>query len=171
MMAFKSAKFEIKSIDDAGTFTGLASVFGNVDLGGDVIEHGAFVKTISDKPQVPILLGHDPNQIIGIGNLKETTQGLEIAGKLVLDSNPPAQRAYSLMKAGALKGLSIGFDVVRHAMQGSVRQLKELKLYEVSLTPFPMNEAAQVVTVKAVDHSGELRAIGELRQMIRKAMR
>ena len=44
-MAFKAVRFELKQLDDAGTFTGLASVFGMVDLQGDVIERGAFQKT------------------------------------------------------------------------------------------------------------------------------
>ena len=52
------------------------------------------------------------------------------------------------MKAKALRGLSIGYDTIRSVVKGSVRQLTEVKLYEVSLTPFPMNEMALVTSVK-----------------------
>jgi hypothetical protein len=52
------------------------------------------------------------------------------------------------MRAKALRGLSIGYDTVRSVMKGKVRQLTELKLFEISLTPFPMNELALVTSVK-----------------------
>jgi HK97 family phage prohead protease len=35
-------------------------VFGNVDSYGDVIEPGAFAKTLQENPVVPILWQHDP---------------------------------------------------------------------------------------------------------------
>jgi HK97 family phage prohead protease len=171
-MPCKGLKFEVKEIGGAGEFLGLASTFGNVDAGGDLIEHGAFTKTLADKGgEAPILWAHDPAAIVGIGRMSETPQGLEIHGQLVLDSNEVAQKAYALMKAGAVKGLSIGYDVTRSVMQNGVRHLKELKLHEVSLTAFPMNESAVVTAVKAADHTGELRAIADLRAMVRKAMR
>jgi uncharacterized protein len=172
-MPVKEIKFEVKEIvGDAGEFVGLASVFDNVDAGGDLVEHGAFTKTLADKnSSVPVLWAHDPSAIVGIGRLRETQQGLEINGQLVLDSNDIAKKAYALMKAGAVRGLSIGYDVTRSVIQDGIRHLKELKLYEVSLTGFPMNEAAVVTAVKTVDHRGELRAIADLRAMIRKAMR
>ena len=172
-MPVKGLKFEIKEmVGDAGEFVGLASVFGNVDAGGDLVEHGAFTKTLADKGgEVPILWAHDAAAIVGVGRLRETQQGLEIHGQLVLDSNDIAKRAYALLKAGAVKGLSVGYDVTRSLVKDGIRHLKELKLYEVSLTAFPMNESAVVTAVKAVDHSGELRAIADLRAMIRKAMR
>lgn len=172
-MPVKGIKFEVKEIvGDAGEFVGLASVFDNVDAGGDLVEHGAFTKTLADKnSSVPVLWAHDPSAIVGIGRLRETQQGLEINGQLVLDSNDTAKKAYALMKAGAVRGLSIGYDVTRSAMQNGIRHLKELKLHEVSLTGFPMNESAVVTAVKTVDHSGELAAINQLRQMIHRAMR
>jgi HK97 family phage prohead protease len=170
-MPVKGMKFEVKEIlGDAGEFIGLASVFGNVDAGGDLVEHGAFTKTLADKNgEVPILWAHDAAAIVGIGRLRETQQGLEVHGQLVLDSNDVGQRAYSLLKAGAVKGLSIGYDVARSLVKDGVRHLKELKLYEVSLTAFPMNAQATVTAVKAVDHRGELFLIACLREMIRKA--
>jgi HK97 family phage prohead protease len=59
-----------------------------------------------------------------------------------------SRQAYALLKAKALRGLSIGFDTVRSVMKGKVRQLTEVKLFEISLTPFPMNELATVTSVK-----------------------
>jgi HK97 family phage prohead protease len=172
-MAFKSVKFEIKALDDAGSFTGMASVFGVTDLGGDVVEHGAFAKSLSERgATTPLLWQHKMDEVVGVGHLSETPAGLQVEGKLVFDSNPTAHKVYALMRSGAVKGMSIGYDTVRHVMRNGVRVLQELRLHEVSLTPFPMNEQAVVASVKTLpDHREELRAIGDLRAMISKAMR
>ena len=46
--------FELKEIADAGTFSGLGSTFGNVDLGGDIVEPGAFAESLDGR--VPKML-------------------------------------------------------------------------------------------------------------------
>ena len=144
-------KLEIKEFGDKGTFTGLAAVYGNKDLGGDVIEPGAFSKSIAEKGgEVPILWQHDPSEPIGLGKLMDTPMGLQIQGELALESSV-AQKAYSLMKKGILKGLSIGYDVVRREVTDKARYLKELKLWEVSIVTFPMNEQAMISSIKAVE--------------------
>jgi hypothetical protein len=48
-----------------------------------------------------------------------------------------------------VKGLSIGFDTVKDAMDGTIRRLKEIRLWEGSIVTFPMNEKAQITSVKA----------------------
>src|SRR5947209_2511818 len=132
-------RFEIKSVSEAdGTFTGLASTYGNVDLGGDEVVPGAFTKTLRDaKGPFPVLMGHDAKEQIGYAELRDSSSGLMINGTLVMHSDKSKQ-AYALMKAKALRGLSIGYDTVRSVMKGKVRQLTEVKLFEISLTPFPM---------------------------------
>ena len=42
-----SFNLKIKSVDEAGKFTGIGAVFGNVDLGGDRIMPGAFTRTLA----------------------------------------------------------------------------------------------------------------------------
>lgn len=154
----------MKSVSENGSFSGLASVFGNVDLGGDVVVAGAFSKSLADRgSEIPILWQHDARQPIGLGKLKETNSGLLIEGQLVM-SVARAKEAYDLMKARVLKGLSIGFDTVKSDMQAGIRYLKELKLFEVSLVSIPMNPAAQILTVKI----GNLDAqISDLAQLVR----
>ncbi len=147
-MQNRQVKLEIKSLTDQGVFSGMASVFGNLDLGGDVVEPGAFTRTLSHKGgEVPILFSHDTAQPIGLGKLKEGPRGLEINGELVMES-PKAREVYALMKKGVLKGLSIGYDVVRDTVINGVRHLQELKLFEVSVVCFPMNEQATVTSLK-----------------------
>lgn len=148
----KTFKVEFKDFGAQGTFTGLASVYGNRDLGGDVVEPGAFTKTIADKNgEVPILWQHDSREPIGMGKLMDTAGGLQIMGELAVESSPTAMKAYGLMKKGILKGLSIGYDTIRDEVKDKVRYLKELKLWEVSIVTFPMNELATVNTVKALE--------------------
>jgi len=139
--------FEIKegTVTDEGTFEGLASVYGIVDLGGEVVEKGAFARTIKARPKVTILWRHD--QPIGIGELEDGEKGLTIRGKLTLKVQQAAE-ALALMKDGAVRGLSIGFTTVKDEVKDGIRHLREVKLWEVSLTPFPMNLAAMVTNVK-----------------------
>jgi uncharacterized protein len=157
-MQNKSFKLELKTLTEQGTFTGMASVFGVTDLGGDVVEPGAFSRTLHHKGgEVPILFSHDTRQPIGLGRVKETRSGLEISGELVLQS-AKAMEAYHLMKKGVLKGLSIGYDSIRDTVSNGVRHLHELKLFEVSLVVFPMNESALVTAMKSDDPVVNFRA-------------
>lgn len=147
-MKSKAFKFSIKTLGEDGTFVGQASVYGNVDLGKDVVAKGAFTRTLAAKGgEVPILWQHDTKEPIGLGKLTDGEHGLQIEGELVLES-PVAQKAYSLLKKRVLKGLSIGYETVEEKMVGTVRHLTELKLWEVSLVTFPMNELALVSGVK-----------------------
>lgn len=152
----KTFKLEIKDFGGQGIFNGLASVYGNRDLGGEIVEPGAFTKTIADKNgEVPILWQHDSREPIGMGKLMDTAEGLHISGELAIDSSPTAAKAYGLLRKGILKGLSIGYDTLRDEVKEvagkTTRYLKELKLWEVSIVTFPMNELATVNTVKALE--------------------
>ena len=140
--------FEVKEVSEEGVFTGLASTYDNVDLGGDVVRPGAFKKTVNEMKSVPILLGHDPSKVIGEGILRDSEKGLVIEGKLDIDIDQDAATTHKKMKRGRVKGLSIGFTTVKDAVKDGVRELLELKVWEVSLTPFPMNTHAFVTAVK-----------------------
>lgn len=151
-MLTKEFKFLLKKVADDGTFTGLAAVYGNQDLGGDIIMPGAFAKTISDKQgEVPLLWQHDAREPIGLALLKDSAEGLVVDGNLVMQS-PTAQKAYALMKAGVLKGLSIGYDTIvsEYDRENDIRRLKELRLWEVSTVTFPMNPRAQITDIKCI---------------------
>jgi HK97 family phage prohead protease len=165
---------EIKSITDQGQFQGLASVYGNVDLGGDVVVAGAFQKTLADRGgEVPILWQHDLKSPIGLGKLTDTANGLAIEGQLILADVPKAREAYSLLKAKVLRGLSIGYDSIKSDVKDGIRFLRELKLYEVSLVTVAMNELAQVSAVKANDDNLDqhFRQFEEMLIAARKAWR
>jgi len=142
-----------------GTFEGYGSVFGNKDLGNDVIEAGAFAKSLKKrKPQnVKLLYQHKSDMPIGVfDEIREDEHGLVVKGRLALKTQAGAE-AYELLKMGALDGLSIGFRVnpkeVSYDKRGNKRIIKEVDLMEVSLVTFPMNPQATVRSVKGEQYS------------------
>jgi uncharacterized protein len=138
-------ELEVKSVEEDGTFVGFASTYGNVDRVGDRIEKGAFADTHG--ADVPVLWAHKQDQPVGIGRLEETEDGVRITGKLNLETNA-GREAYSNLRKGVVRALSVGFEMVKHAMEGTVRVIKQGKIREVSLVVFPANPNALVTAVK-----------------------
>ena len=99
--------------DPEGTFEAIVSVFGNKDHGGDIVEAGAFTKTIHEwalkEVPIPLVWAHqygDVDNFIGeIKTIEETEQGLKIKAQLDLD-HPKAARVHQLMKRGLINEFS-----------------------------------------------------------------
>ena len=132
---------------------GYASLFGASDRNGDIVQKGAYEKSLAALAvhgrRVKMLWQHDPAQPIGIWEeVREDARGLYVKGRL-LDSVYKAREAACLVEAGAIDGLSIGYLTKRAGTteQGQ-RLLSELELWEVSLVTFPMLPSARV-TAKA----------------------
>jgi uncharacterized protein len=149
---------EIKAMGEDGTFTGIASMYGVSDMEGDIIEKGAFTKTIRENPEVPVLWQHEDDEVIGLGTVSEKGNKIEIAGKLDME-DPVAQNAYRKIKNGLIKGLSIGFMAVKKTYSEEdgkfIRRLQEIKLMEVSIVTFPAMSQAQITSVKASDETAQ----------------
>ncbi len=147
----KYLQMELKETAEDGTFSGIASVYGVEDLDGDVIDKGAFTKTISENPTIPILWQHDPSEVIGEGTVKEWQGKILVNGRLDM-ADPVAQKAHAKMKNKLIKGLSIGFSTIKSAWEDiegrSIRHISELKLWETSIVTFPALPSAQVTRVK-----------------------
>lgn len=146
-------QLEVKAFGDSGSFEGYAAIFGNVDLGGDVIERNAFKDIVKNKSgMVTILNQHNMRDPIGAAEVTQDDKGLAFKGQLVLEV-PSARSAYALMKADVLNGMSIGYDVLpggAEMMKSGVRQLKALKLWEISPVTFGMNPLAGIAGVKRI---------------------
>lgn len=157
--------FEIKELTEAGTFEGLASVYGNTDLGGDIVEPGAFKEfALTKDGQIRILDAHNTRAPIGKGKLTDTHIGLAMKGTLNM-SIARAREVHALMKDGIIDGLSIGFDIRAGGANiddKGIRRLTDLKLWEVSTTAFPMNQAAQVSGVKTLEKCTSIRDVEDL---------
>ncbi len=156
MSEHKTVAFSLEKMDaQEGTFQGYASTFGNLDLVGDVIHPGAFTKTLAERGgKVRLLWQHDTTEPIGKPlELREDAKGLYIKAKVSDTSR--GRDALALLRDGAIDSMSIGYDVIPSGVDFSkgsdgktVRNLRELKLYEVSLVSFPANEQATVLSVK-----------------------
>ena len=133
-----------------GEFIGMAAVFNNVDFGFDKILPGAFKRNLKRKGKKRTLLfSHDVTEPIGVGEFEEVEEGLKVFGMLNMDVQN-AKDKFSLMKQGAINGLSIGFETVSKEFENAVRILKEIKLMETSLVVFPMNDKARVMRTKSL---------------------
>lgn len=160
----KFANLELRGITSDGTFSGYASVFGEIDLGQDVIERGAFRRSIEERGAAGIrmLYQHDPAEPIGAWRtIREDERGLYVEGVLA-PGVARSREVHSLMKTGALDGLSIGFRTVRSSKEGrssedgrsgkaagsGVRRILEADLWEISVVTFPMLPSARVSDVK-----------------------
>lgn len=61
-MEYKALPTFVKAVEDR-TVTGIASVFGNVDSYGDIVQRGAFKKTVQENARrIRHLWMHDPYQ-------------------------------------------------------------------------------------------------------------
>jgi HK97 family phage prohead protease len=156
---YKTFPFQIKEVDKKlGILNGYASTFGNVDLGLDVVDQGAFVKTLQENgSKLPILADHNPSTQVG-WNLdgKEDQYGLAVRGQLLIDSVQLAKEKFALaekaQEIGAKSGLSIGYTAIKaepDAQNPRIRHLKEIRLWEYSMVTFPMNTAALVTGAKS----------------------
>ncbi|MBZ4024033.1 peptidase U35 [Rhodobacter sp. TJ_12] len=128
---------------------GYASLFGEPDRGGDVVQPGAYADSLARIAarggSVKMLWQHDPSQPIGVWDeIAEDARGLRVKGRL-LPRVARAREAAALVSAGAIDGLSIGYRTIRadRNAQGQ-RLLAELDLWEVSLVTFPMLGTARV---------------------------
>ena len=152
---YKSVSFVLESADEnTGEFSGYAAVFGNVDSGGDIIEKGAFAKTIvEDFARIKILSQHNSYDL-PIGKpleLREDEKGLYIRGKI--SDTQTGRDIRTLLKDGVLAELSIGYDAVDFEWDGDsgIRHLKEIKLWEVSIVTWAMNDQAKIEDVKSLE--------------------
>jgi len=155
----KDIEFKFTMADtesEAGTFTGYASVFDMVDSYGDAVQKGAFKKTLKEKKEFPLLWSHDISEPIGVISGIEDEKGLSITGRLNMDVQR-AREVRSLMAQGAVKGLSIGYNVVKELIdrESGIRQLKEINLWEISPCVFQACPQAEIDGVKTIESETE----------------
>lgn len=153
-MHYKSLPLELKAAPgEDGVFEGYASVFGVIDLGADVVERGAFAKSLG-KRKVKMLWQHDTAQPIGTWeSVAEDHHGLFVRGRLLPEVDK-GREALALLKAGAIDSMSIGYRTIEAeagTVEGrGVRKLTEIDLFEISLVTFPMLPDAKVTDVKSI---------------------
>lgn len=154
-----------------GEFIAYASVFGNKDSYGDIVEPGAFTDTLAewsakDAP-IPALWGHnmsDPDYNIGhVVSAEEDEKGLKVRIKIDLENPLPGSKApqvYRLLKGKRVEQMSFAYDVLdggyaeRADAAGGEKEsyyaLRKLHLYEVSVVPIGANQETEILGVKSI---------------------
>jgi HK97 family phage prohead protease len=140
----------VKAIDeDARTITGMATT-PTPDRLNDVVEpEGAQFKL-----PLPLLWQHDSRQPIGhVIHAKVSKVGIEIIAKIAKGVTDEIDRAWSLIKAGLVPGLSIGFKPIEHEYIKETKGIRFTKwdFLELSAVTIPANAECTIATVKSID--------------------
>lgn len=137
-MEYKQIRFKADVLDEEqGIFEGYASVFGNLDSGGDIVDPGAFARTLEENfDRIKILALHN-DQLLPVGKpleLREDDKGLYIKARI--SDTSLGKDVKVLLKDGVLNELSIGYDTVKATYDDDGnRHLVEVTLWEVSVSP------------------------------------
>ena len=149
-MERKTIRFEIKTIDtEQGIIEGYGATFSNKpDTYGDVIDPGAFTKTLQEnKDSIVSLFNHNVMEPVGVPELEQDKNGLHAKIRLVMDIQR-ARDVLALARAGVIKRMSIGYDTIKSDFINGIRHLKEVRLYDVSPVVFAANPEARILSVK-----------------------
>jgi uncharacterized protein len=142
-----------------GEFVAYASVFNNIDSYGDVVMPGAFKNDLlrweKSGNAIPLLFGHnmaDPDLNIGhVVSAEEDQIGLKVTAQLDLE-NPKAKQVYRMLKGRRIDQMSFAYDVIEGApstLDGTdVYEIRDLKLYEVSVVTVGANQETEILAVK-----------------------
>jgi HK97 family phage prohead protease len=172
--------------DDQGIVEHLVSIFGNEDLGGDVVHPGAFTKTIQERGgRIRVLDSHRRSSILDVlgkpltlkeiprdklpaeilDDYPEATGGLWARTQFLLDT-PEGKGAFARIKSGAVSEFSFGYDTLDEDFSDDkegheVRNLRTIRLWEYSPVIFGMNPATTVLGVKSEDEEDAAVSKGE----------
>ena len=125
-----------------GIVSGYFAVFGNKDLDGDVIEPGAFSKTIQErgpagKQLIKYLLDHDKNKVVAkMMNLYEDQRGLRYEAKI--GTHAAGQDFQKMVESELINQHSFGFRTIKEMYdeQAKANLIKEVMMYEGSAVQF-----------------------------------
>lgn len=146
----------VKSVDaERRLITGIATT-PEPDRVGDIVKS----KGVRFKNPLPLLLFHDSRLPVGQARLKAATDdGIEFEATLADPGESDVLKArideaWASIKAGLIKGVSIGFRVLEDGIEqlksGSFRFTK-IEVMELSLVVIPSNASASIHSIKSLD--------------------
>lgn len=162
-LRYKATITKVEDFDEKGQVKFYASIFGNKDKAGDIVNKGAYNKTISENfKEIQHYKNHDNRLMPGVViEAREDDKGLFVVSKLILGTQL-GKETYEEYKAMAEAGKSmfhsIGYIPVIEEQKDEANYLKEIYLKEVStLTAHPANSEALMVDIKSeVDYLNAL---------------
>lgn len=157
---FKADELKLEYSDEEsknlGILDGIGSAYGQVDLGGDTVKKGAYAQTLNHKEgKVPLFIDHgwDMATFVGVAHMSDSDIGLMVKAEMPLDATDVKNTFIKTMFAihsGIDMGFSIGYDAVKSRMNADgTRELQEIKVYEISITPFPMDTNARILAARS----------------------
>jgi HK97 family phage prohead protease len=162
---------EIKAVGDAAggkrVFTGIAST-PSTDRMDDIVEpKGAVFKL-----PIPFLWQHSSRDPIGwITAAKVTDKGIDVEGEVASVEEPGALQdrltmAWQMLKAGLVRGLSIGFRGLETAQIEGTWGSRYLKWewLELSAVTIPANADASITAIKSADDRARRKGVVRLQQ-------
>lgn len=175
--------FNTKLDADQGIVETVFAVFGNLDKGLDIIHNGAFAKTFAERGRkVKVLDQHrttSVRDVIGKPLALRELSKAELPGGLLAEhpdatggawaqvqflmDTPEGEGAFKRIKAGAIGEWSFGYDALdsdhstttKDGEDITVRNLRSVKLYELSPVLWGMNPATTTLSAKAGDEPSE----------------
>jgi HK97 family phage prohead protease len=139
-----------------GVLEGDGSWYGQVDLGGDRVNKGAYSQTITHKNgRVPLFIDHgwDMETFMGIAFLEDSDTSLKVRAEMPMEATDVKDVFFKTKFAtenGMNLGFSIGYDAVKSRLNpDGTRDLLEIALHEISITPFPMDTNAKILSARS----------------------
>jgi HK97 family phage prohead protease len=170
-MIFKQTSIGLEDIDESnGIVKGYGSVFNNIDSDNDIILAGAYTKTLNENgSRVRYCNQHRIDQPLGkFTELREDGNGLYFVAEI--PKTRLGEDVLLLMKNGVINENSVGImPIVRSFRQDGVRELKEVKLYEISCVTLAANPLAMITDAKGeIDQELLSKRFDVLAKMIKK---
>lgn len=171
MMLYKQTQVgELIDADEkAGIVKGYGSIFGNVDSDGDIINKGAYRKTVEENGnRVKYLYQHDMDKPLGkMRELYEDEKGLVFEAEI--PKTQLGKDVIELMKSGVITENSVGIIPVKKEMVEGHRHLNEVRLFEISAVTLAANDQAMILDVKGnVSREKILKRYDNIAKLLRK---
>ncbi len=156
---YKSAPIgdEIIDLDDKNNIVkGYGSYFDNEDSDKDIIRRGAYQKTIQENgKRVKYIYQHDMMKPLGkMSELYEDEKGLVFTAEI--PKTQLGNDVIQLMKAGVITENSVGIMPIVKENKGDYREIKEVKLYEISAVTMAANDQAKILDVKGISNMDQV---------------
>lgn len=140
----------IKAIDEESrTITGIATT-PETDRQGDIVEPRGAEFSLP----IPLLWQHDTGSPIGtVEKARVTKDGIEIVAQIAKNVTADIERAWALIKARLVRGLSVGFRALdTEQIPNSFGLIfKKWEMLEVSAVTIPANAEATITSIKSFD--------------------
>lgn len=154
MMEHRALQFRFGDAGDTGTFSGHAAIFGEVNQHREIVQRGAFQRSLAEHQangSWPLMrYEHRPGDEVGAWDaIREDDRGLFVAGRFLLETRSGAE-AHTRVKRRAINGLSIGFNIRGSTRRpDGVRVLTDIDLQEISIVGLPSARGARITDIRS----------------------